>query len=144
MACVYLLRSMRIPNKRYKGTTKNLQRRLKQHNTKSKKFKYTNIGMPWECVAYFSGLSQTSALILEYRTKHNSYKPPPTQLSKLLCTIWHMALQASRLTQEEGQLKTSRGKKVKRPKCICLTTRVTLPACICKLPGIRVVSTKAY
>jgi len=48
MRCVYLLRSLRDPSKRYVGTTQNVKRRLADHN--EGKSPHTAKHAPWKLV----------------------------------------------------------------------------------------------
>ncbi len=48
MKCVYLRKSLSSPAQRYVGITRNLEKRLNDHN--SGRSKHTARYMPWECV----------------------------------------------------------------------------------------------
>ncbi len=133
--CVYVLIDL-TGEHLYKGSTKNLSRRLSQHNTLTTKFKYTNLHQPWSVLAYFSGFCETSARMFESITKRRKnwrHGPIPT-LNK-------MAELASDFASSPDPLVTSRGKKVKRPHRITLVCRVKIPEHIRRLPGIHVVMT---
>lgn len=59
--CVYLLRSLSDPTKKYVGSTSNLQRRLEEHN--NGKTAHTSRFMPWEIVTaiYFTDAKKAEA-----------------------------------------------------------------------------------
>ena len=48
MRYVYLLRSLSHPNQHYVGSTQDIHRRLKEHNTGGSS--HTNKFVPWKCV----------------------------------------------------------------------------------------------
>ena len=61
MRCVYLLRSIKAPSKRYVGCTDDLKRRLAEHN--AGKSAYTAAYAPWKVVVaiYFSDSRKADA-----------------------------------------------------------------------------------
>jgi len=79
---VYLLQS---GNKTYIGATKNVQRRLRQHNRELKGgAKYTSQGK-WTCVGYVSGFpTWNEALKFEWKWKQLSRKVQANPLQRRL------------------------------------------------------------
>ena len=133
-ACVYLLQGT-PSHHTYKGKTPNLHRRIKQHNTKTKKFKYTNLHQPWVVYCFFYGFSETVALMFESITKKKCNWVAGGPAQKMI----QMAKLASRFVKCSDTLKTSRGKVVRRPSAITLVCTVNVSASIRQLPGINVV-----
>lgn len=73
---VYCLHSTTHPNRTYIGATKNLKRRLRQHNQEIKGgAKYTRIGKPWIVAWYITGSpSWNKTLSCEWYVKYYSRK----------------------------------------------------------------------
>ena len=70
MFCVYIIKSLKT-NKFYTGSTNDLERRLKEHNS-GYGCESTKMGKPWMLVCYYKCLSMKGARILEKKVK--SYK----------------------------------------------------------------------
>jgi putative endonuclease len=64
---VYILYSKKL-NRYYKGSTKNLEQRLKRHNAGNSS--YTSKGIPWELVFSIEKESLKEVLILERKLKN--------------------------------------------------------------------------
>jgi putative endonuclease len=70
MYFVYLLRSIKYPDKVYIGYTENLEARLKEHNLGNSL--YTSKYTPWEIVTYVGFRSQIKAIEFEQYLKSGS------------------------------------------------------------------------
>jgi len=70
MYYVYILRSSKYKRRIYIGSTSNLKRRFKQHN--SGDTKSTKYGIPWTLVYYEAYLSKTDCLKRERNLKNYS------------------------------------------------------------------------
>ena len=70
MFYVYLLRSIKYPEKTYTGYTINLKQRLKDHN-QSKSF-HTSKYKPWQLEAYFAFREELKAIAFEKYLKSGS------------------------------------------------------------------------
>lgn len=69
---VYLLECSDKYKSLYTGITNNLERRLKAHNSKNSKTKFTRTRQPVKLVAYFTVVNKSEALKLEYKIKQLS------------------------------------------------------------------------
>lgn len=72
MFYTYILRSKKIPGAIYKGYTKDLKSRLKEHNSLAGK--YSSKYAPWELESYFAFSSETQAKDFEHYLKSSSGK----------------------------------------------------------------------
>ncbi len=70
MYYVYILRSINHPDQIYKGFTKDLKTRVKDHN--SGKSKHTAKYSPWEIVSYHAFSDKRKAQEFEYYLKTGS------------------------------------------------------------------------
>jgi len=70
MHCVYLIRSLKIPNKTYIGQTTNIKQRLEKHNTGASLA--TEDFRPWKLVAYIAFDSAEKATSFEKYLKVGS------------------------------------------------------------------------
>ena len=70
MYCVYLIRSINVPSKKYIGYTTNLRERLHKHNCAG--FKHTTRFKPWELVLCIAFKDQDKAKAFEKYLKSGS------------------------------------------------------------------------
>ena len=70
MKCVYLLRSLSDPSRRYTGVTSDLDKRLAEHN--AGKSPHTTKFAPWECVVTIWFNDNAKAEAFEEYLKHGS------------------------------------------------------------------------
>ena len=70
MHYVYLIRSIKFPDKTYIGYTKDLKQRMTSHNAEESK--HTAKFMPWELVSYHVFSSKRKAQEFEYYLKTGS------------------------------------------------------------------------
>jgi len=70
MYTVYILRSLKDSKRHYVGITKDLERRLKEHNNKQSV--YSSIYAPWELETYIVFKDKTLAENFERYLKHGS------------------------------------------------------------------------
>ena len=66
--CVYILFSEKL-NKHYIGTTDDIERRVKEHNSKFYENNYTSSGIPWQMVFNISCQSSSQAYKIEKHIK---------------------------------------------------------------------------
>jgi predicted GIY-YIG superfamily endonuclease len=67
---VYILKSLKDPKRHYIGITVDLERRLKEHN--SKQSSYSSVYAPWELETYVVFKDRSLALDFERYLKHGS------------------------------------------------------------------------
>lgn len=79
MFYVYILYSKSL-DKYYKGYTKNLRKRFKEHN--QGKGSYTSTGIPWSLVLYLLKPSKKEAIELEQKLKNLNRKRLETFIKK--------------------------------------------------------------
>jgi predicted GIY-YIG superfamily endonuclease len=70
MKCVYLLRSVSCPEQRYVGITRDLHKRLGEHNTG--RSTHTAKYVPWKCVVAVWFRDDVKAEAFETYLKHGS------------------------------------------------------------------------
>ena len=70
MKYVYLLRSIRFPNRRYTGLTADLQARLRAHN--AGRSSYTSKYRPWQLITYVCLADDRRAIEFEEYLKSGS------------------------------------------------------------------------
>jgi predicted GIY-YIG superfamily endonuclease len=70
MKCVYLIRSLSDPSRRYTGVTSDLDKRLDEHN--AGKSPHTSKFLPWKCVVAIWFSDPAKAEAFEEYLKHGS------------------------------------------------------------------------